>query len=450
MVRVRGLVVFACVVWAASGSAQAQGLLPLPGVIDQLNLPAPLVNLPAPVINELNTVCSGTPVSQACTEAVEQILNDVPAALIGALEVPPALAGFLDATCDTVPLSASCQAILSSAVQSLPTYNQAIVSAAASNTVFTNQQIADFALSSITVLPPAQTAAALRVISPTVSTFGVSGVAKMDHDGFSFRSPFGSGRTASFESFDVGGTLGMRFDASRAANLPRDSLSFGVFGNYTNSEVDFDLDPALRVSGLRGGGEASLDNGSAGMFGLLSNGKVYGLAIASGQFGSATVKDPLLEGRSKFDTSGFAGSLLAGTVIPVARTTKFDLRGGLNFLNARAEEHRSTNGLRFGEGEIEAFSGMASVRVFQTWLHGQSVIRPFAQIGIDQRFDYENQVRVGGVDFSFDEGDTTLFGRVGVDMDVADRVQAFAALRGDHNEDFDIGSAQIGFTLQLN
>jgi hypothetical protein len=57
---------------------------------------------------------------------------------------------------------------------------------------------------------------------------------------------------------------------------------------------------------------------------------------------------------------------------------------------------------------------------------------------------------VEGVKYSFDEGDDTFFGRVGIDVDVGNRVQAYLAFRGDHNEDFDTAAGQIGITLRLN
>ena len=77
-------------------------------------------------------------------------------------------------------------------------------------------------------------------------------------------------------------------------------------------------------------------------------------------------------------------------------------------------------------------------------------MRPFVQGGVDYRFHYENEIEVENVKFSFDEGPTTLFGRVGMDFDIGDRAQAYVAFRGDHNEDFDTLAGQVGFTVKLN
>ena len=63
---------------------------------------------------------------------------------------------------------------------------------------------------------------------------------------------------------------------------------------------------------------------------------------------------------------------------------------------------------------------------------------------------YENEIRVDNVEYSLDEGRTTLFGRVGMDFDIADYVQAYLAFRADHNEDFDTVGGQLGLTVKLN
>lgn len=110
-----------------------------------------------------------------------------------------------------------------------------------------------------------------------------------------------------------------------------------MFGNYTNSDIDFDPDPILRESGAHGvGDDATLKSGSAGGYALLTNGILYGLAIASGEFGDAEVKSGFYKEKTDFDTSGFASSLFGGIVISTGPRSKLDLRGGLNYLTATA------------------------------------------------------------------------------------------------------------------
>ena len=413
----------------------------LDDVVDSLNLPPALTA-------QLDAVCADV-TSAGCQSAVQQLLSAVPPTLTGLLQVPSQLSSALDSACDSLPLSQQCTTLLNQAAISLPSSNQFIASTLASGATFTNQQVTDFALASIAVLPASQTEGTLRSVSPTVATFGISGVARTDHDGFRVQSGAFDGRSVSFEALDAGATLGVRFDASNAVNLPKDFLTIGLFGNYTGTEIDFESTRALRELGFRNTGDASLDSGSGGMYGLLTNGEVYGLLLGSGQFGSADVTDSVLNSRSSFDTSGVATSALVGTVLPMGGA-KLDLRGGLNYVDLRADNHTDSAGVRFSEGRIEDFSGTASARLFTNWLYRDTVIRPFLQAGVDYRFDYNNEIEVENVNFHFEEGSTTVFGRAGMDFDIKDRVQAYLALRADHNEDFDTLSGQAGLTFRFN
>ena len=349
---------------------------------------------------------------------------------------------------------AECTNILTTLAGQTAQSQQVVASALSSATLQSSQQLSDFALST-TVYEGAiagfSNAAAMRSLTPTVATFGISGVAFTDHDGFDMTAGgVNIGKSPDFDSTDAGATLGLRFDGSRAFNLPRETLTFGVFGNYTNTDIDFGSNRVLRELGVRHAGDASLDSGSAGGYGLLTNGKLYGLALGSGQFGEASVHDAVTGSHSSFDTSGFSGMLAGGTVMPAWGTTKVDLRGGLNYYSIETDRHTDSVGLTYGEGEIEAFSGTLSSRFFTTMVRGTTILRPFLQAGVDYRFDYDNEIRVEGVKFSFDESPTTVFGRVGVDFEVGQYTQAFVAVRGDHNDDFDAVAAQVGLTLRLN
>lgn len=353
-----------------------------------------------------------------------------------------------------VPVSQACLGIIGNVAQAVTSAPQAVSNTLASATLQTNQQIADFALSGVSVdavILPSEVGAVLHSVSPVAESFGISGVSHMSHDGFVVSSAgLPDGRSPDFDSLDAGGTLGVRFDASQALNWPRDSLTIGLFGNYTNSEIDFNSNAALRDLGITSAGNASLNSGSGGGYALATNGQVYGMALGSGEFGSASVRDGVLDSHSDFDTSGFSSSLLGGIVFPAWTRTKVDLRTGLNYLTTTADNHIDTAGISFGDAHINEFSGTASARLFTTWIRGNTVLRPFVQGGVDYRFMYENEIRVDNVEYSLDEGRTTLFGRVGMDFDIADYVQAYLAFRADHNEDFDTVGGQLGLTVKLN
>jgi hypothetical protein len=394
-------------------SAQSINLPLLPGI--ELDLPQPLSNAVVPILTNL--------------------------------QLPGNIVDTIDTLCPSLPLSSECSALLQAVSVQAPTAQQLIANASAAAIVQTNLQVADFALSG-GLLPPTQSPAVLQSLSPTVTTFGISGVSHTSHDGFQIEGPIG-GRTLGFDSLDVGVTLGFRVDASKAINLPADTLTLGFFGNYTNSDIDVDSSKALRQLGLTNVGDATLNNGSAGGYLLLTNGAFYGLGLASGEFGEARVDDGPFQS-SNFDTSGFASSLLGGALLSLGPLTKIDFRGGLNYLTANAESHVGFGDLRFSDGEIDQFSGAFSARLFATWEYGRTVVRPFVQGGVDYRFHYDNHVEIEGVKFSFDEGLATVFGRAGVDFDIGNRSQLYFAVRADHNEDFDTVAGQAGLTIRLN
>lgn len=376
-------------------------------------------------------------------------LNLDPEELVSGLT--PQIAAEILNRCTPVP-QANCLSVLNAVGDTITSSQQAVTNSVAAATVQTNQQIADFALTSVdTLFPAAQSGAVVSNLSPVATTFGISGVSATAHDGFQIASPRSArGRTPDFDSLDAGGTLGLRFDASRAFGWSSDTLTMGVFGNYTSTDIDFGSTPQLRALGVTHVGDASLNTGSAGGYTLLTNGSIYGLAIGSGEFGDASVTDKVIHSHSDFDTSGFSSSMIGGVVIPAWSRTKLDVRGGLNYLSATGDSHVDTAGISFSDGELREFSGTISGRLFQNWAYQNSIIRPFVQAGVDHRFSYENEVRVEGVKYSFDEGADTLFGRIGIDVDVGDRVQAYLAFRGDHNEDFDTVAGQVGITLRLN
>jgi Autotransporter beta-domain len=390
---------------------------------------AQLVDLPLPADLDLPT----------------ELSNSVIPVLDG-LRLPVNVAQTLGAICSS-PFSSECRQLLQTLAVLAPSTQQIVTTASAAAIVQTNSQIVDFAFAG-GLLPAIQSAAVLQSVSPTVMSFGISGVSHTSHNGFQIESP-GAGRTLGFDSLDAGFTLGVRMDASRAVNLPPDWLTLGLFGNYTNSAVDVDSNPALRKLALKNVGDATLNAGSGGGYALLTNGAIYGLGIASGQWGEADPRDKYL-GSTDFNTTDFASSIFGGVIVPVTSVTKVDFRVGLNYLDAEAENHSGFGNLRLSDGRIEQFSGSAAARLFAVWQYERMVVRPFVQGGVDYRFLYENKINIETVEFSFDEGRTTVFGRTGVDLDIGERSQVYFAFRADHNDDFDSIAGQAGLTIRLN
>ena len=256
----------------ASFPVSAQSIdLPLPPGIEP---DVPDLGLSVPSLPTVELDLPGLGLSVPLLPGIELDLPDplseaiIP--ILDGLELPAGIVDTIDALCPSPPLSSECGALLQSVGVQAPTAQQIIANASAAVTLQTNVQVTDFALSG-GLLPPSQSAAVLQTLSPTVTTFGISGVSHTSHDGFQIEGPIG-GRTLGFDSLDIGVTLGFRVDASKAINQPADTLTLGFFGNYTNSDIDVDSTQALRELGLTNAGDATLNNGSAGGYVLLTNG----------------------------------------------------------------------------------------------------------------------------------------------------------------------------------
>jgi outer membrane autotransporter protein len=72
------------------------------------------------------------------------------------------------------------------------------------------------------------------------------------------------------------------------------------------------------------------------------------------------------------------------------------------------------------------------------------------QTGLSHRFHYENELNIDGESFSFDEADSSVFARAGLDFNVDNSTQAYLAIRGDASEDYRSVEGQVGVTFKLD
>jgi hypothetical protein len=281
-----------------------------------------------------------------------------------------------------------------------------------------------------------------------LSMFMVSGVTRLSHDGFNTSSALGNGTTPDFDETDAGLTLGVRWDASRQFDLAPNTFTFGVVGNYTHTDIDVGTNAALAPF-IHDTGSANVDSWSAGTFGLLTDGRKYALVTVNATFGAPETKNLALGSTAEYDTFGIAASAMSGVLIPVGRAT-LDLRGGFTFVSADGDNYTDSAGVHYRNAELEDISGQISARLFQAMKLDDGTARPFIQGGLTQRLHYSNEVNVEGVNFSFDDADTTVFARAGVDFDINHALQAYLAVRGDVNESSEAIAGQVGLTFKLD
>ncbi len=282
----------------------------------------------------------------------------------------------------------------------------------------------------------------------TSSMFMVSGYKALSHDGFSSSSALGNGRTPDFDEKDYGLTIGTRFDGSRLFDAPAQTVTLGVLANYTHTDIDVGASPF--APGFSKSGSATVDSFSAGGYGLVTDGTRYGLFTVVGTFGTPETKTTaLLPANADFNNFGIATSAVGGVILPVGES-KLDLRGGLNYIYATADDYTDSNGFRYTDARMDEFSGSVSARLFRIMRMTDYTLRPFVQTGLTQRFQYDNELKIDAVKYSFDDADTSAFARAGIDFDVGSSTQAYVAVRGDISEDMRAIAAQLGVTFKLD
>lgn len=281
------------------------------------------------------------------------------------------------------------------------------------------------------------------------SPFMVSGYKHREHDGFSVVSsaPLASGKTPGFDEKHYGLTIGTRFDGSALFDAPARSVTLGVLANYTHTEIDVDAPAALPGSK---GGSADVDSWSAGGYGLVTDGRRYGLFTVTGTYGSPETDNAVLPATAEFNNFGIATSAMTGILLSASQSTKLDLRGGLTYVHATSDDYTDSGGISFTDARMEEFSGSVSARLFGLIQAEGYNLRPFVQTGISHRFHYENELNVDGESFSFDDADSSVFARAGIDFNVDTSTQAYLAIRGDASEDFRSVEGQIGVTFKLD
>jgi hypothetical protein len=283
-----------------------------------------------------------------------------------------------------------------------------------------------------------------------LSMFAVSGVTRLSHEGYRSSSalPGGNGMTPEFDETDIGLTVGLRWDASHHAGLDRGALTFGLIANYTHTDIDLGTNDVLAEFFDRTG-SADVDSVSLGSFGLITDGRKYGLVTVTGTLGAPQTQNFVLGSTADYDTAGIAVSAMGGVLVPMGATT-LDLRGGFNFIRAAADDYADSAGVHFSDATLEEITGTVSARLSRQVKLEDGSFRPFIQGGLTQRLHYSNEVDVEGVTFSFDDADTTVFARAGVDFDIDRFLQAYVAVRGDANESLEAVAAQVGLTFKLD
>jgi hypothetical protein len=280
-----------------------------------------------------------------------------------------------------------------------------------------------------------------------MSVFTYSGVSELRHQGLTVISPEGKSRGPSFKSASKGLTAGVRLDASSLLGAPRNTVTFGTFGNLTTAHLTVNGDGETDEDEAGGG---HVNTYAAGFYTLVNLGQFYLLGMADYSWGHLDFANSVTGAKSAFDTSGVLASAMAGTVMPLPGGLRADFRIGLTYAHSEAADYYDTHGFRYHDGSVDNLAASASAKLFATYASDGVVLRPFAQFGASQQFDYSNKVTVEAVPYDFDDARTSVFGRLGVDIEHSQAWQSYVAIRADVSPDSQVLAGQVGLTLKLD
>ena len=276
-----------------------------------------------------------------------------------------------------------------------------------------------------------------------------------NHGGYQFRAGSGdnviTGTTLEVRTNQRSDMPGVLWDASTHVGLRPGTLHFGVNGGIAESDLDVRANGALRSLGITQAGVGNLKSWAAGGFALLTTRAWYTGAAAGGSWGRAETENFVTGARSDYDGSSFTSALFAGTILPVlSDDVRLDLRATLGYQRTVGDAHSDTAGIIYGDHVVETFDGSLSARLFAVARLPSFTLRPYVQAGVVHRFHYLNELRIQGIDFSFDDADTSAFFAGGLDFDINGALQLSAGVRYDRSTDYDSLAGRIGLLLKLN
>ena len=304
--------------------------------------------------------------------------------------------------------------------------------------------------------PPGCTNAESSTLAPSpaanISIWNAATFGSTDHDGYRINAGDGAscGSTLPFETTQRTQLPGVVWDASTALDLKKGTLHLGLSGGAMETNTQIRPTAALREAGITQGGAARLTSWSIGAFSLLTADNWYAGTAVGSAWGRVEGQNFLLGSDSDYGTSTFVAAGFVGTIVPLTETLRLDVRGTLTYQRTVGEAHVDTLGMVYGDHTIAAADAVFSGRLFGIFRDGSLTLRPFVQAGITQHLQYDNQLEVGGVNFIYQEADTSVFAATGLDLEISNALQLSVGVRQDYSRDSETFTGRLGFTARFN
>ncbi len=267
----------------------------------------------------------------------------------------------------------------------------------------------------------------------------------------------GTGGGASF----AGSTLGfsadecsilgsVQFDFTESKFLGDGTLFMvGLFGGYTNIDVDFDRSPFEIAAGVDGT-SANNESGIVGGYATVARDGYYGVVSTAFMFGQTSIDERIRAAHAEYDTSAYSVSGTVGKLIPITGTWKLDLRGGLQYVSHSGDAFTDSIGNVFGSSEVSYWQGQLSAGLSSTIVVDDMTFQPYVRAALATDLDYQSRSSVNGFVFDFDSGNDYTFSLAGgVLANVSKKVQLSGEVSFEHSEDQDSFGGKFGVKFQF-
>jgi hypothetical protein len=259
-----------------------------------------------------------------------------------------------------------------------------------------------------------------------------------------------TGSTLGFSADECSILGSVQFDFTES-NILGDGTLFmvGLFGGYTDMDVDFDRSPFEVAAGVDGT-SANNESGIVGGYATVARDGYYGVVSTGFMFGQTSIDERVRGAHGEYDTSAYSVSGTVGKLIPITDTWKLDLRGGLQYVNHSGDAFTDSIGNVFGESEVSYWQGQISAGLSSTIVVNEMSFQPYVRAALATDFDYESRSSVNGFVYDFDSGNDYTFSLSGgVLANVSKQVQVSGEISFDHAEDEDSFGGKFGVKFRF-
>ncbi len=282
--------------------------------------------------------------------------------------------------------------------------------------------------------------------APSFGIYASGQAAYVSHDGFNISGGGFSGQGPGFSANDFSLAASMEMDVAQYYGFDQTyGLDVGVYGGYASSAVE--LDPTNLFDGI---GSGENNSGMIGSYGLFRSGTTYGLVSATGFFGNTDITNGLLNSTGDYDTSGVAVTGSAGHVYKISDDWRFDLRGGLLGVYFEGDSFEDSQGNDFGRSTISFGAVKFEPGFFaQYQMENGRILSPYVRLDLQQRFGYENESSLEGVDFFFDDADFSAAISGGANYQISEKATFSTEVRSKYSADSTSFAGKIGIKARF-